>query len=137
MVCLDDKNVFKSCLEASRFYSVDIHQIYNCCNRKEGNFSVQGRHFLWNDLYQKMSNKEVESFLSDLKAKNWKRILCVTTNKVFDNATFAARFYGMKRGNDKILKVCKGERHTAGKDPLTGQPLVWKYYTSLDDTRVV
>ena len=37
----------------------------------------------------------------------------------------------MKRGNDKILKVCKGERKCAGKDPLTGEKLVWRFYNQI------
>ena len=86
---------------------------------------------MWLDDYEKLSKEEIELYLLVSKPKNWKSIICITTNKIFDNASKASRFYNMKRGNDKILKVCKGERKCAGKDPLTGEKLVWRFYNQI------
>lgn len=52
---------------------------------------------------------------------------------MFKSASEAARFYNMKRGNDKILKVCNKERSSAGHDPITNEKLVWKYYDLVED----
>ena len=131
VICLEDKNVLKSCLEASRYYKCDEHQINFCCNRKNGYCSVKGLHFMWNDIYQNLSESEIEEYILSLKPKNQKSIICITTNKVFDNASIAANFYNMKRGNDKILKVCKGLRRSAGKESDTGLSLVWRFYNPM------
>ena len=131
VVCLEDRTTHKSCLEASRFYHVDQHQINFCCHRKSNYLSVQGLHFMWLDEYNALSEEEIKDYLLKSKPKNWKSVICITTNKVFDNASEGARFYNMKRGNDKILKVCNGERTTAGVDPITGKKLVWRYYNQI------
>ena len=131
VVCLEDNKVHKSCLDASRFYHIDARQVNFCCNKKPSYLSVQGLHFMWLDDYEKLSKEEIELYLLVSKPKNWKSIICITTNKIFDNASKASRFYNMKRGNDKILKVCKGERKCAGKDPLTGEKLVWRFYNQI------
>lgn len=137
VVCLDDKNIFKSCLDAGRFYHVDEHQINYCCNKKRGYLSVHGLHFLWLDEYEKMTESKIQEYMISLKPKFWKKVVCVTTNMMFENAADAARYYGMRKGNDKILSNCKGERLSAGKDPITGQKLVWRYYDAqLDDDSI-
>ena len=130
VICLEDRKIYKSCLEASRAYNADAHQINYCCNEKEKYLSVQGLHFIWYEKYKTMSENDIKLFLETKKHKNWVPVICITTNKIFDSASIAARYYNMKRGNDKILKACKGERRTAGKDPVSGTPLVWKYYNS-------
>lgn len=127
VVCLEDRKTYASCLDASRYYHIDPHQINFCCNKIEKYLSVGKLHFMWLQDYSVASEDEIQTCLNR-KPKNWKSVICITTNKVFDNASNAATFYNMKRGNDKILKVCKGERQSAGKDPITNEKLVWRFY---------
>ena len=86
---------------------------------------------MWLQDYSVASENEIQACLNQ-KPKNWKSVICITTNKVFDNASNAATFYNMKRGNDKILKVCKGKRQSAGKDPITNEKLVWRFYDTIN-----
>ena len=136
VICLDDRKIYGRCLDASRFYHIDLRQIYFCCNHKPKYLSVQGLHFMWLQEYRTLSDEEIKTYLLNLTPKNWRSVICVTTNKIFDNASIGARFYDMKRGNDKILKVCKGERLSAGVDPVTGEKLVWRFYDRKSQTIV-
>ena len=132
VVCLDDKKVYASCLEASRFYHIDLRQINFCCNHKPSYLSVQGLHFMWLKEYETLTEEEIKLYLLKLIPRKWKSVICITTNKVFNNASEGSRFYNMKRGNSKILDVCNGKRNTAGRDPVTGERLVWKYYDRIN-----
>ena len=54
-----------------------------------------------------------------------KLIHCVELNKTFLTASAAKQETGID--NSSILKACKGERKTAGRHPVTGEGLHWKY----------
>ena len=127
VMCLDDHKIYKSCLEAAREYHCDPHQINYCCNQRPKHLSCQGRHFLWYDIARNMSDLEIEQHINNLKPTSWKRIRCVTTGVVFDNAKLAADYYKMKSGNKRILQVCGKPGNYAGVDPVTGEKLYWEF----------
>jgi len=60
--------------------------------------------------------------------KNNIKIICLTTSEIFNSITEASNKYNIK-GSSEIGKVCKGERNSAGKHPITGEKLVWEYYS--------
>ena len=53
-----------------------------------------------------------------------KKVICVTTGKVFDSIKEAASYYNIKSKAD-ISRVCKGKRNYCGE--LNGEKLVWEY----------
>lgn len=53
-----------------------------------------------------------------------RKIICVTTGKIYDCIVDAEKETGVSHQN--IVKVCRGQRNYAGKDK-NGNPLVWKY----------
>lgn len=53
-----------------------------------------------------------------------KKVICVTTGKVFNSIKEAASYYNIKNKSD-ISRVCKGERNYCGE--LNGEKLVWEY----------
>lgn len=55
-----------------------------------------------------------------------RKIKCITTNEIFQDAYDAAKFCGLK-SEDRIRDVCRGKSKTAGKHPKTGEPLRWEY----------
>ena len=57
---------------------------------------------------------------------NSKKVICLTTNEVFPSISGAARHYNIFQTN--ISKVLKGERHSCGKHPQTGEKLKWAWY---------
>ena len=54
-----------------------------------------------------------------------KKVICVTTGKVFKSIAEASKYYNL-RGNH-ISACCKGKLKSCGKHPITGEKLVWKY----------
>lgn len=60
------------------------------------------------------------------KAQGGQKIICITINKIFDNAVEAGEYYNYEPSG--IRNCCKGIRNSAGKHPITKEKLVWMYY---------
>ena len=76
---------------------------------------------------KKMSESKKGKYLSEgTKKKLSIKVICLTTNKIFDSIKIAAKFYNIK-STANICKCCKGKRKSAGKDPITGEKLRWAY----------
>ena len=54
---------------------------------------------------------------------NSQKVICLTTGKIFNSQSEAARYYNIPQTN--ISKCLKGERKSAGKEPETGEKLFW------------
>ena len=68
--------------------------------------------------------------LSNSYSNNYcsRKVMCVTTDRDFNCIKEASEYYNIDHTN--ISACCKGKRKSAGKHPVTGEKLVWKY---LDD----
>ena len=58
-------------------------------------------------------------------AGKYKKVVCITTNEIFDSIKEGAAKYNIK-SRTNISNCCKGNQKWAGM--LNGTPLVWKYY---------
>ena len=56
-----------------------------------------------------------------------RKVICINTGKIFNSAKEAAYFINQINGGH-IIDCCKGKRKTTGKDPITKEPLKWRYY---------
>ena len=63
--------------------------------------------------------------LSGARHPNAKKVICITTGEIFEYIKQAAEKYGVYK--QSISACCKGKLKTAGKDPITGEKLKWKY----------
>ena len=54
-----------------------------------------------------------------------KQVLCITTGETFYSIREAGRYYSINKAH--IIECCKGKAKSAGKHPITGKKLVWKY----------
>lgn len=52
-------------------------------------------------------------------------LYCLELNEIFYGAREVERLYGID--HSRLIKVCKGERKSAGKHPETGEKLHWLY----------
>lgn len=117
--CLDTGDVFGSIQEAERW--AGSTKIRDAC---EGIRKHAGRHPETNKLlawaYANEADEVTISYhLNDRLEKNKiKKIECITTGKIYENAVQAEKDTGICACN--ILRVCKGERKTAGK-------MKWQY----------
>ena len=62
--------------------------------------------------------------LNKLVRKNCKKVICITTNEVFDSVTEAGKKYDIPTTN--ISKTCKGKQNHAGR-LKDGTQLAWEY----------
>ena len=56
-----------------------------------------------------------------------RKVICITTDKVFDTVKEGGDFYNCK--GQHISSNCKGKRKTCGKHPITNESLRWMYYS--------
>ena len=54
-----------------------------------------------------------------------RKVYCITTNRFFNGIREAEREYEVSHSS--ISACCKGKRKSAGKHPITGEKLKWKY----------
>lgn len=74
-------------------------------------------------------NKD-RSMYTGKNATNVNRVICLNNLRVFDCIKFAMKEYN----TDNISKCCRNQQgyKSAGKDPITGEKLMWAYY---DETK--
>lgn len=126
--CIQTGDVFGAVSEAERWCG--SCKVGECCRglrKHAGKHPVKKIQLSWeyadNDAeITIICNEQIQ------QRKTIKKIKCINTGKVFDNAKEAARFYNMEKNSSNISRCCKGERKTAGKDPVTGESLRWEYY---------
>lgn len=78
----------------------------------------------WQRTHPEEHRKQVDEWRRKGSEANSQEIYCVTTDEIFPSQCAAARHYGIAQTN--ISKCIRGERHSAGKHPETGEKLVWK-----------
>ena len=78
-----------------------------------------------NPMYGKsiFYNKTEEEIKKILEKKS-KKVICITTGKIFNSQTEASNYYNVAQGS--ISSCCKGRYKSAGKLP-NSTPLKWKY----------
>lgn len=57
---------------------------------------------------------------------NSKKIVCITTNEIFNCIKDASEKYNIHASD--ITTCCKGKLKSAGKHPITDNPMQWQYY---------
>lgn len=128
--CIETKKIYNSSLQASRDVGVSRNAMSALCSESKTDNahhkSLKGMHFIWYDVFEKMNEKDVENFLKRCKNQHYKRVICLTTNKVFDTIKDAAREYNIKSPVG-ITRCCRGESEYSGK-LYDGTKLKWKYY---------
>lgn len=78
----------------------------------------------WQQTHLEQHKKQVENWRKKGSETNSQKIICITTGEIFPSQCEAARYYNIPQAN--ISKCLKGERHSAGKHPKTGEKLIWK-----------
>ena len=71
---------------------------------------------------RKMS-EETKRKMSEAKRKLSKKVICITTSKIFNTQAEAGDYYNVSQGN--ISLCCRGMYKSAGK--LNGRKLIWMY----------
>ena len=77
----------------------------------------------WQQAHPEEHKKQIDKWRRKGSETNSQKIICLTTGEIFHSQCEAARHYNIPQTN--ISKCLKGERHSAGKHPDTGEKLTW------------
>ena len=80
-----------------------------------------------NPMYGKNHSQETKGKMRECKRNIFRAIYCIELNKIFESIKDAERKLGID--NAQISACCKGKPgyNSAGKHPITGEKLHWKY----------
>ena len=131
VICITTNKKFKTAKESSDYYEIDSSSIIKCCRGIKKHSYVgkleDGTKLIWMylDDYNKMTEEEIRLKISDVCKIKTMKVICITTNKIFDSMAIASEFYNINKTS--IGKCCNGKQKYAGKLP-DGTPLVWMYF---------
>lgn len=129
VICLTTNKIFNKIIDASIEYNISDTCIVGNCN---GKYKSAGKlpngttlHWMYYDDYlTKIKNNE--PIIIEERINTRKKVICLTTTKIFESIQDASNEYGIKSPS-QIAQVCIGKRNYAGKLP-DETPLVWMYY---------
>lgn len=125
VICLNTMEIFESIIEASTYYNIDKDAIQQCCSpnskRKTAGI-INGENAIW-AYYEENTKFEYIPFNREYEYIN--EVYCINTNQLFTNATVAGNTYGIN--SSSISQCCNNKLLSAGKHPVTKEPLVWCY----------
>lgn len=111
--CNETGDIFASIQEANRWCGTS--KVGDCCQGKRahaGTHPITGQQLSWS--YATSDSKITINCEELLKPKkSIQRVQCIETKKIYESASEASRDTGVAVCN--ILRVCKGERKSAGK----------------------
>ena len=87
------------------------------------NNPMYGKHHS-KETKRKMSESRIGLFTGN-KNPRAKKVVCITTGEIFDYIGMAETKYNISHAN--ISACCKGKIKSAGKHPVTREPMVWRY----------
>ena len=124
IICLNNNKIFDSIAEATNFYNISTNaNLIECCQGKR-NFCGKDEHgekLIWR--YLDSNDNIIEPDIKCIKS-NARKVICVTTNKIFNYIKEGADFYNIKQTN--ITACCQGKQNYHGTLE-DGTKLVWRY----------
>ena len=100
-------------------------------DEKYRNDRIQGTKKMWQDeqyRQRQIHTHATPEFKQTMIEKLGKKVMCINTGEVFDTVKQAAEWCGLStKADGDIGRCCKGKRKTAGKHPITGEKLKWKF----------
>ena len=85
--------------------------------KKKLSEKMKGRHYHTEESKKRISEKN--------KGKNSRKVQCITTGEVFESINEASKKYNINQAN--ISACCRGKAKSAGKNPVTGEKMIWIY----------
>jgi len=134
VICITTEEIFNSLTEASKKYDIKLSGISNCCSlinpsKSAGIHPATKESLVWVYYDDYLNNKDkigwLDNYLNNNNKSN-KKVICLTTSKVFNSLKEAGIAYKIDSG--AITRCCKGELKSSGKHPITREKLIWMYY---------
>lgn len=132
IICLTTGEIFNSISDVGRKYNINISNISECCRFDKKKYA--GTHpetkekmiWMFYDNYITKSEDEIKNIINNINYQLDKRIICLTTNEIFNTQNEASIKYNID--DSSISACCKNKIKSAGKHPETNKKLAWMYY---------
>lgn len=102
----------------------------NCriSKNKKGKYAGENHYFYGRHHTEETKHKMSKSHKNFKNEKNprARKVICVNTREIFNYIKEVENKYNIS--SSSITQCCKNKRKSAGKHPVTGEKLVWKYY---------
>lgn len=103
------------------------------CNKPPWNKGIKNpygckeKHPMYGKKQAKETRDKIAKSQTGKNNNRSKKVICVTTNKIFDCIIDGCKFYNYKNPQ-QVSACCRGKAKSAGKHPITNEKLIWKYY---------
>lgn len=133
VICLNNMQIFDTTVDAAKYGNTKDYLVQACCSlktkmRTAGNDPMTNERLQW-EYYDSNKTYEYIPFIKE-KVDYINEVYCINTKEMFKNATVAGKVYNIS--NSSISQCCNNKLLSAGKHPLTKQPLVWCYKKDID-----
>jgi len=130
VICANTGEVFNSMTDAAIKYNLKTPTgICLCCkgDAKSAGKLPNGDGLVW-QYYDDYLENGIKS--SHYINKTIRSVICTTTGEIFDSAVDASKYINKgQSGRSGITACCIGRVKYCGKHPITGEKLVWQYYS--------
>ena len=124
IICINDKKIFSSVIEASEYYGITYQNLHQVVLGKNKATQSEDGKWLQFAYYEEGKTYKLKA-IDESKIKKPKKVICLTTNQVFESTNQAAEIMGVNQS--KISMVCNGKRSYTGKLP-DGTKLKWAFH---------
>ena len=127
VICLNNMKIFDTTVDAGKYANVCDVAIQNCCNGKlytSGKDPITKERLQWEYYYP---NKKYQLKIIEKKPNhpNIKKVVCHTTNEIFDSAKVASEKYKISESG---IRECCNFKYTSYGKLEDGTRLQWFYY---------
>lgn len=122
VICLNTKTIYNSIKIATIESGHNSRSIIDCCRHKLQFTKNRGGspcYWMYLNEYELLSEQQIKEIL------NYEKVICKTTNKIYDCSYIASKEHNVCNGD--IIRCCRNERNYCGK--LEDETkLKWMYY---------
>lgn len=135
VICLNYGKMFNRIVDANIYANLNIYsgKISDAC---QGKIPTAGRdkdgnrlYWMYYEDYISKTPDEINQIVCNIKKynKHDNKFVCLNTGEIFDNINLVMQYTQLK-SKSNIYDCCSGKNNSAGKHPITKEPLKWMYY---------
>ena len=131
-----DENKSNNCVDNLEWCTAKYNSNYGTRNKRISDTNKGINHPMYGKHHTDSSKDKISKTLREkgiCKGKNnpkAHKVQCITTGKSFSCIKEASEYYHVNYLN--IIRCCTEKRKSAGKHPVTGEKLVWKYLEEVE-----